>query len=144
MKRRTYREIESELTRLSRSESLLSIALNLVMNKPKPDAQERFRIDGSGRYVLRLYGAHRACGGIVVETFYCSGQSPHSAAYYLEDMAQRARDGMEPLSMAQAIARLVSVRNQLTDNGVTNARHGTEGRENTRGVHAGMAPPAPP
>lgn len=106
MKRRTYREIESELTRLSRSESLLFIALNLVLNG-KPDAKERFSIDHSGRYVLRLYGAHRACGGIVVETFYCKGQSPHSAAYYLEDMAQRARDRMEPLAMARAIERLV-------------------------------------
>ncbi len=85
-KKLTYAELDAERARLAKSEGLLGIALNLTLHG-KPDATEQCSHEGD-RWKLQLYGARRADGGIVVETFYHPGQSPHSAVHYLEDLTR--------------------------------------------------------
>ena len=98
---------------LAKSEGLRGIALNLTLHG-KPDATEQCSHEGD-RWKLQLYGARRADGGLVVETFYHPGQSPHSAVHYLEDLtrippARSAEDGMR---YTEALSRLRSARDRI-------------------------------
>ena len=70
-KKLTYAELDAERARLAKSEGLLVIALNLTLHG-KPDATVQVSHEGD-RWKLQLYGARRADGGFVVETFYHPG-----------------------------------------------------------------------
>lgn len=107
-KRKSYAELIDEVTRLQGSESLLHVALHLV-NNARPDATERAHVEG-GRYILSLYGATRACGGIVVSTYHHKGQTPQTDAAYLDDME---RIQSLDLQIASAVNRLTLARNRL-------------------------------
>ncbi len=86
MKRKSYAELQSEAARLSRENALQCVAITLLANQ-HPDAIERLKEKDGSRHTLKLYGAERACGGIVIHTFYHSGQDPSSSAHYLDEMA---------------------------------------------------------
>lgn len=88
MKKLTYAELVAANSRLQHSETILSIVLNLAVNG-KPEATETVRGAPGERYTFKLYGAGRASGGYVLETFHCTGQQPHSAAYRLDDLLSR-------------------------------------------------------
>lgn len=111
MKRISYADLSAELQRVQRSESMLSVVLNLVLNG-KPDATERVTVQSGESYTLKLYGAKRADGGTVLVTFKCKGQSPHTAAYLLDDMHARPV-GTQDLAIACAVDRLTIARNRL-------------------------------
>ncbi len=112
MKKPTYDEVITERDRLAKSEGLLSVALNLVAHG-KADATEQASHDG-GRWRLQLFGAARAAGGIVIETYYHPGQAPHSAAYYLDDLARVPGPLSEGgLKYASAIERLTRARDRI-------------------------------
>ncbi len=111
-KKLTYAELDAERSRLAKSEGLLSIALNLTLHG-KPDATEQVSHEGD-RWKLQLYGARRADGGLVVETFYHPGQSPHSAVHYLDDLTRipaRLSDG--GMKYTEALSRLRSARDRI-------------------------------
>ncbi len=111
-KKLTYAELDAERARLSKSEGLLGIALNLALHG-KPDATEQCSHEGD-RWKLQLYGARRADGGFVVETFYHPGQSPHSAVHYLDDLTRipaRLSDG--GMKYTEALSRLRSTRDRI-------------------------------
>ena len=111
-KKLTYTELDAERSRLAKSEGLLSIALNLTLHG-KPDATEQVSHEGD-RWKLQLYGARRADGGLVVETFYHPGQSPHSAVHYLDDLTRipaRLSDG--GMKYTEALSRLRSARDRI-------------------------------
>ncbi len=111
-KKLTYAELDGERARLAKSEGLLGIALNLTLHG-KPDATEQCSHEGD-RWKLQLYGARRADGGLVVETFYHPGQSPHSAVHYLEDLtripAPLSEGGMK---YTEALSRLRATRDRI-------------------------------
>lgn len=102
--------LEAEVARLKKAEALLSIALHLV-NNASPAATERARVD-DGRYIMSLYGATRACGGIVVVTFQYKRQTQHTYAEYLEDMM---RQQSLPLAIASAVDKLRIARDRVFD-----------------------------
>lgn len=111
-KKLTYAELDAERARLAKSEGLLGIALNLTLHG-KPDATEQVSHEGD-RWKFQLYGARRADGGFVVETFYHPGQSPHSAVHYLDDLTRipaRLSDG--GMKYTEALSRLRSVRDRI-------------------------------
>ena len=111
-KKLTYAELDAERARLAKSEGLLGIALNLTLHG-KPDATEQVSHEGD-RWKFQLYGARRADGGFVVETFYHPGQSPHSAVHYLDDLTgipARLSDG--GMKYTEALSRLRSVRDRI-------------------------------
>ena len=111
-KKLTYAEFDAERARLTKSEGLLGIALNLTLHG-KPDATEQCSHEGD-RWKLQLYGAHRADGGLVVETFYHPGQSPHSAVHYLEDLTRipgRLSEG--GMKYTEALSRLRATRDRI-------------------------------
>lgn len=111
-KKLTYAELDAERSRLGKSEGLLGIALNLTLHG-KPDATEQCSHEGD-RWKLQLYGARRAEGGLVVETFYHPGQSPHSAVHYLEDLTRIPAPLSEGgLKYSQALERLRVARNRI-------------------------------
>jgi len=110
-KKLTYAELDAERARIAKSEGLLGIALNLTLHG-KPDATEQCSHEGD-RWKLQLYGAHRADGGLVVETFYHPGQSPHSAVHYLEDLTRipgRLSEG--GMKYTEALERRYSIRHE--------------------------------
>ena len=111
-KKLTYAELDAERSRLAKSEGLLNIALNLTLHG-KPDATEQVSHEGD-RWKLQLYGARRADGGFVVETFYHPGQSPHSAVHYLDDLTRipaRLSDG--GMKYTEALSRRRSARDRI-------------------------------
>ena len=111
-KKLTYAELDAERSRLAKSEGLLSIALNLTLHG-KPDATEQVSHEGD-QWKLQLYGARRADGGLVVETFYHPGQSPHSAVHYLDDLTRipaRLSDG--GMKYTEALSRLRCARDRI-------------------------------
>ena len=111
-KKLTYAELDAERSRLAKSEGLLSIALNLTLHG-KPDATEQVSHEGD-QWKLQLYGARRADGGLVVETFYHPGQSPHSAVHYLDDLTRipaRLSDG--GMKYTDALSRLRCARDRI-------------------------------
>lgn len=111
-KKLTYAELDAERERLAKSEGLLGIALNLTLHG-KPDTTEQCSHEGD-RWKLQLYGAHRADGGLVVETFSHPGQSPHSAVHYLEDLTRipgRLSEG--GMKYTEALGRLRIARDRL-------------------------------
>ncbi len=111
-KKLTYAELDAERARLAKSEGLLGIALNLTLHG-KPDATEQCSHEGD-RWRLQLYGARRADGGIVIETFYHPGQSPHSAAHYLEDLTRiPARLSEGGMKYTEALSRLRATRDHI-------------------------------
>ena len=108
----TYAELDSERARLAKSEGLLGIALNLTLHG-KPDATEQCSHEGD-RWKLQLYGARRADGGFVVETFYHPGQSPHSGVHYLEDLTRiPARFSEGGMKYTEALSRLRATRDRI-------------------------------
>ncbi len=111
-KKLTYAELDAERSRLAKSEGLLGIALNLTLHG-NPDATEQCSHEGD-RWKLQLYGAHRADGGLVVETFYHPGQSPHSAVHYLDDLTgipgRLSEGGMK---YTEALSRLRATRDRI-------------------------------
>ncbi len=111
-KKLTYPELDAERSRLAKSEGLLGIALSLTLHG-KPDATEQCSHEGD-RWKLQLYGARRADGGLVVETFFHSGQSPHSTVHYLEDLTRipgpLSEGGMK---YTEALSRLRSTRDRI-------------------------------
>jgi hypothetical protein len=112
MKKPTYDELHAERDRLARSEGLLSVALNVLI-RGKAEATEQVSHDG-GRTKLQLFGASRADGGIVIETYYHPGQASHSAAYYLDDLARVPGHLSEGgLKYASAVERLTLARNRI-------------------------------
>ncbi len=112
MKKPTYDELLSERDRLAKSEGVLSLALNLLV-RGKAEVIEQVSHDG-GRWKLSLFGAARADGGIVIETYLHPGQAPHSAAYYLDDLARVPGHLSEGgLKYASAIERLTLARNRI-------------------------------
>ena len=111
-KKLTYAELDAERSRLAKSVGLLGIALNLTLHG-KPDATEQVSHEGD-RWKLQLYGARRADGGLVVETFYHPGQSRHSAVHYLDDLTRipaRLSDG--GMKYTEALSRLRSTRDRI-------------------------------
>lgn len=111
MRRPTYAALAESVEGLRRDKYCLDIALSLVCNT-KPDAVETIKGDSPGqRYVLKLYGAQRACGGVVITTFYCRGQSPTTSAHYLDNL----RIGLPSLDMRCAVDRLIVTRNKLLE-----------------------------
>ena len=111
-KKLTYAELDAERARLAKSEGLLGIALNLTLHS-KPDATEQVSHEGD-RWKLQLYGARRADGGFVVETFYHPGQFQHSAVHYLDDLTRipaRLSDG--GMKYTEALSRLRSARDRI-------------------------------
>lgn len=111
-KKPTYAELDAERARLAKSEGLLGIALNLTLHG-KPDATEQCSHEGD-RWKLQLYGARRADGGLVVETFYHPGQSPHSAVHYLEDLTRiPARVSEGGMKYTEALSRLRATRDRI-------------------------------
>jgi len=129
-KKLTYAELDAERSRLAKSEGLLSSALNLTLHG-KPDATEQCSHEGD-RWKLQLYGARRADGGLVVETFYHPGQSPHSAVHYLDDLTRipgRLSEG--GMKYTEALSRLRSTRDRIVN-------------ESERPAHALMPAPESP
>lgn len=129
-KKLTYAELDAERARLAKSEGLLGIALNLTLHG-KPDATEQCSHEGD-RWKLQLYGARRADGGLVVETFYHPGQSPHSAVHYLDDLtgiSGRLSEG--GMKYTEALSRLRSARDRIAT-------------ESERPAHGLMAAPESP
>ena len=122
MRRPTHAELTAEVALLQRSESLLSVALNLIVNN-RPNATERVRIAAGEYYTFKLYGARRADGGMILETFHCKGQQPHSAVRYLDDMLSIANSITQDLRIRCALERLGIARNRLL-NEPTNAESG--------------------
>lgn len=106
-----------ELDFYQRRNSLLDAALQLSMTE-EAAATETAR-SGSRRYTFRLYGATRACGGIVVQTFHCKGQTASVSAYYLDDLDRSYRSIMDPSAEAaalrEAVGRLRAQRDRLVD-----------------------------
>ena len=108
----TYAELDAERARLAKSEGLLGIALNLMLHG-KPDVTEQCSHEGD-RWKLQLYGSRRADGGLVVETFYHPGQSPHSAVHYLEDLTRiPARLSEGGMKYTEALSRLRCARDRI-------------------------------
>lgn len=85
MRRMKYTELQAEYERVNRLNGLLCIALTLSM-AGKPDVTETARHDGQ-TWTYRLYGATRADGGIVLETYATRGQRPHTVCHYLDALA---------------------------------------------------------
>ena len=111
-KKLTYAELDAERERLAKSEGILGIALNLTLHG-KPDATEQCSHEGD-RWKLQLYGARRADGGLVVETFYHPGQSPHSGVHYLEDLTRiPARLSEGGMKYTEALSRLRATRDRI-------------------------------
>ena len=111
-KKLTYAELDAERSRLAKSEGLLDIALNLTLHG-KPDATEQVSHEGD-RWKFQLYGARRADGGFVVETFYHPGQSPHSAVQYLDDLTRiPGRFSEGGMKYTDALSRLRSARERI-------------------------------
>ena len=111
-KKPTYAELDAERSRLATSEGLLTVALNLTLHG-KPDATEQCSHEGD-RWKLQLYGARRADGGLVVETFYHPGQSPHSAVHYLEDLTRiPGRFSEGGMKYTEALSRLRATRDRI-------------------------------
>lgn len=107
----TKQELAEACARESRDAGLSREALNLHMHG-KPDAIERAPWSPGSHYVFRLYGCGRAHGGVVIETFYCRGQRPHSAARYLDDYQPQLM--VNDPRYAEAINRLRAARHRLT------------------------------
>lgn len=108
-RRLSYAEVVASNGTLQRDVSILSVALNLVANT-KPDATERVRVGVGQHYTLKLYGATRADGGYVLVTFHCQGQSPHSAAYYLDEYRRQLQ---HDFPLCAALDRLAIARARL-------------------------------
>jgi len=111
-KKLTYAELDAEPARLAKSKGLLGIALYLTLHG-KPDATEQCSHEGD-RWKLQLYGARRAEGGIVIETFYHPGQSPHSAVHYLEDLTRiPGRSSEGGMKYTEALSKLRVARDRI-------------------------------
>ena len=83
MPRITQADHKAAIADLQKQNALLQVALNLAVTG-KPDAREIVRCGEGARYVYRLYGSTRACGGIVLETYERPGQQPSTTARYLD------------------------------------------------------------
>lgn len=111
MKRLSYGDLKASYDSEYRNGALLAAALNLALHS-KPDATEKCPFDG-GHYTFQLYGCNRAHGGIVIETWRCKGQTPHSAARYLDDYRRPGMVSSPEFEYAAAINRLRAARNRL-------------------------------
>lgn len=132
MKKPTYEEVLAERDRLTKSEGVLSIAINLLV-QGKADATEQVSHD-DGRWRLSLFGAARADGGIVIETYYHPGQAPHSAAYYLDDLARVPGHLSEGgLKYASAVERLTMARNRIAAGATHEAQTKASARQRIQG-----------
>lgn len=104
--------LRQELERTRQAAGLLSVALNLSMNG-KPDASARALGTAAGEsYTLRLYGAKRADGGVVLSTFRFAGQSDFTSAHYLEELR---RDTQLPILYRLAVENLYIQRNRIVE-----------------------------
>ena len=132
MKKPTYEELLAERDRLTKSEGVLSIAVNLLV-QGKAEATEQVSHD-CGRWRLSLFGAARADGGIVIETYYHPGQAPHSAAYYLDDLARVPGHLSEGgLKYASAVERLTMARNRIAADATREVQTKASARQRIQG-----------
>lgn len=57
----------------SRDRDAAMVVLHCIVNGNGMDAQETVYMPDGSRYILSLYGAERACGGVVTIAFDCPG-----------------------------------------------------------------------
>lgn len=117
--RTTKKELADRNRKLERENTILALALAELARGTKPDAVETARgPDPDESYSWRLYRSDSSYGGIVVQTFYYNGQTPHVTAHYLDELCSSAR-GASVLSLPEylehrcALERLRNKRNAL-------------------------------
>jgi len=112
MPRKTKLDLENALDSAEKRANLAETALLLVL-KSAPDASERYR-DESGAAKIRLYGAARSHGGIIIETHEANGWTNHA---YLDDAMSAADRYTAEMggeyTRRDALARLVAVRRSM-------------------------------
>ena len=116
--RETMASLKEQLSMLRKEADISSSALHLVLTT-KPDLYDRavIRRDGAKEvYALKLYGARRAHGGILVIIFHTHGQSPMVAeTSYFEHAVTCVRlNHALPLEYREAFERLAQ-RHKLLD-----------------------------
>lgn len=107
--------LEEELSRVRRAYDVHTIAMYEMANHPEPDASETIVPENypHQHYELRLYGARRVDGGLVVTVYTCPGQPKHVDVDWLDDMAYPSLPDYLPFR--SAVERFKIVRSFLID-----------------------------
>lgn len=84
MKRQTRDELAAECERLREKNTVLSHAVQFLLEKKRPNAVETVRERGGGRYAYQAFDVTAAHGGILLVTYFYPKQRPMTTAHYLE------------------------------------------------------------
>ena len=102
MRQATAAELRNEVERLTRTLAVYEETLTLVM-RTTPDAMESYRDFNGDRVTIKLYGAKRACGGVVIQEYGTGVHRFRGEPQYLMDVRVSEHD---PLEWRQAISRI--------------------------------------
>ena len=108
MRKITKAERLAELERKAAQADIYTLALQLLYTE-ECNARERCKEekDGHGRYLFEIYGATRACGGILIIRFKHPGQKDSVTAYYAEEWVSHMRsDPNMPIELRGVADRL--------------------------------------
>jgi hypothetical protein len=103
MKKQTKIELEQERDRLREENTVLSHAVQFLLERKRPNAIETVREKDGGKYAYQAFEVTAPHGGILLVTFYYPGQRPHTSAHYLD---RYLRDGRALLEHRVAVDRL--------------------------------------
>jgi hypothetical protein len=122
MKQQTKVELQQERDRLREENTILSHAVNILARGAQPNAIETVSEKDGGKYAYRAYAVTAPHGGILLVTYYFSGQSPLTDAYYLERYARKPELPYWDLEHRVAIERLQSKARSLQQAMVDNKK----------------------
>lgn len=91
MKRQTRDELAAECERLRSQNTVLSHAVDFLLNRIEPDTIEAINEEDGGRYAYQVFDVCAPHGGILLITYSYPGQRPSTWAHYLERYASEAR-----------------------------------------------------
>jgi len=91
MKKQTREELAAECVRLQEESTVLSHAVQFLLDRKRPNAVETVREADGGKYAYQAFEVTAPHGGILLVTFYYPGQKPSTTAHYLENYFRDTR-----------------------------------------------------
>ena len=107
----SYADLITMFDNTSRERDCLSRVVHCILSGDGMDAQQTAYMPDGSQYILSLYGATRADGGVVTIAFQCPGQRVQVEAKYLDRLSYPLISEFLPLHVA--VERLRTERNRL-------------------------------
>lgn len=125
-RRQTREELAAECERLRAENTVLSHAVQFLLERRRPNAVETVREKGGGRYAYQAFDVCAPHGGILLVTYFYAGQRPMTTAHYLAGYERERYWLPEQLDHRCAIERL-----QRKAHSLQRAHYGIEEQPNT-------------